>query len=59
MIEFLKENYPWLGVIAIPIIAAIIKSLAVIFKKSGRNQKIGNITGDGNTIINGDVNIKK
>jgi len=59
MIEFLRENYPWLGVTVIPILAAVIGAVAVIIKKSGRKQKVGNITGDGNTIINGDVNIKK
>ena len=55
MIEFLKENYPWLGVTVIPIIVAIISLVAVLIKKSGRKQKVGNITGDGTTIINGDI----
>ena len=55
MIEFLRENYLWLGATVIPVIGVIIKALTVIFKKSGRNQKVGNITGDGNTIINGDI----
>lgn len=59
MIEFLRENYPWLGVTVIPIIVAIISLVAVLIKKSGRKQKVGNITGNGNAVINGDVNIKK
>lgn len=55
MIEFLKENYLWLGVTIIPILAAVIGAVAVIIKKSGRKQKVGNITGDGNIVINGDI----
>lgn len=59
MIDYLKDNYLWLGATVIPIIAAIIGFVAVLVKKSGRKQKVGNITGDGNVVINGDVNIKK
>lgn len=55
MIEFLKENYLWLGATVIPVLVAIISTAAVIIKKSGRKQKVGNITGDGTTIINGDI----
>lgn len=55
MIEFLKENYLWLGVTIIPILAAVIGAVAVIIKKSGRKQRVGNITGDGNIVINGDI----
>ena len=55
MIELLKENYLWLGATVIPIIVVIIKALTAIFKKSGRKQKVGNITGDGNIVINGDI----
>lgn len=55
MIEFLKENYLWLGVTVIPILAAVIGAVAVIIKKSGRKQRVGNITGDGNNVINGDI----
>lgn len=55
MIVFLKENYLWLGATVIPIIVAIIGALAVINKKSGRKQKVKGITGDGNTVINGDI----
>lgn len=55
MIDYLKENYLWLGAIVIPIIVAIISAVAVIIKKTGRKQKVGNITGDGNTVINGDI----
>ena len=40
------------SVVAIPIICAII---GVAFKKSGRKQKVGDIHGDGNNIINGNV----
>lgn len=55
MIDYLKENYLWLGAIVIPIIVAIISAVAVIIKKTGRKQKVGNITGDGNMVINGDI----
>lgn len=55
MIDFLKENYIWLGATVIPILAAVIGAVAVIIKKSGRKQKVGSITGDGNIVINGDI----
>lgn len=55
MIDYLKENYLWLGATVIPIIVALIGVLAVICKKSGRKQKVGDIIGDGNSVINGDV----
>ena len=56
IIEFLKENYSWIGAILIPIIVAIIGAWAVIANKNGRTQKIRDIRGDGNNVINGDVN---
>lgn len=53
MMEFLAANWQWIiGVVAVPIIVAVIK---VAFSKSGRKQKVGDIHGDGNQIINGDV----
>ena len=53
MMDFIKENWQWIiGVVAVPIICAII---GVVFKKTGRKQKVGDIHGDGNSIINGDV----
>ena len=51
MIDFLKNNYLWLGAVVVPIVVALIGTL----KKSGRNQKIRDVHGDGNTFINGDV----
>lgn len=51
MIDYVKDNYLWLGAVVVPIIVALIASL----KKSGRNQKIKDVKGDGNTFINGDV----
>lgn len=59
MIEYFKENYLWIGAIVVPIIVAIIGAVAVLVKKAGRKQKVGDIRGNGNTIINGDVNEKK
>ena len=53
MVYFIKENWQWIiGVVAVPIICTII---GVVFKKAGRKQKVGDIHGDGNSIINGDV----
>ena len=59
MIEYFKENYLWIGAIVVPIIVAIIGAVAVLVKKAGRKQKVGDIRGNGNTIINGDVNEKR
>ena len=50
MIEYLKENYLWIGALIIPIVVAIIG----LFSRTKRKQKIGYIKGNGNTIINGD-----
>lgn len=55
MIEYIKNNYTWIGAVIVPILIAIIGGVFQLCKKSGRNQKVGNINGNGNTIINGDV----
>lgn len=55
MIDYLKENFQWLGAIVIPIVVAIIGLIAVLLKKSSHKQKIGDIHGNGNKIVNGDV----
>ena len=55
MIDYFKENWQWIGAIVIPIVVAIIGLVAVFVKKSGRKQKVGDIYGDGNNVINGDV----
>jgi hypothetical protein len=53
MKEFFSEYWQWIiGVVAVPIIVAVIK---VIFSKSGRKQKVGDIHGDGNQVVNGDI----
>lgn len=53
MIEFVQEYWQWIiGVVLVPIIAALI---GAVVKKSGRKQKVGDIHGNRNTIINGDV----
>lgn len=57
MIEFFANYWQWIiGVVFIPIVVAIIK---VAFSKSGREQKVGDINGNGNQLINGDVHITK
>lgn len=58
MIEYLKENYTWLGAIVVPVLVAIIGVIAAFAKKSGRKQRTGDIKGNGNKVINGDVNVK-
>lgn len=55
MIDYLKENYLWMGAIVVPIVVALIGLVAALVKKPGRKQKIGNISGSGNTVINGDM----
>ena len=55
MIEYIKNNFYWIGPVIVPILITIIGGVFHLCKKSGRNQKIGNINGSGNTIINGDV----
>ena len=53
LMNFVRVNWQWIiGVVAVPIICAII---GVAFKKAGRKQKVGDIRGNGNSIINGDV----
>ena len=54
MIDYLKENYLWIGAIVVPIIVAIIGVISDLVNKTRRKQKIGSIKGNGNTIINGD-----
>lgn len=57
MKEFLAEYWQWIiGVVLIPIVVAIIK---VAFSKSGKKQTVGDIKGNGNQVINGDVKITK
>lgn len=55
MIEYLKDNYLWIGAIVVPVVVAIIGLIASLVKKSRRRQKVGDIIGDGNSVINGDV----
>lgn len=54
MINFLKNNYLWISAIIIPLIIAIINILPLFLKKSDHNQKIHDINGNNNIIINGD-----
>ena len=54
---FCTENWQWIiGVVVVPIVVAIIK---VAFSKSGRKQTVGDVKGNGNQVINGDVHISK
>lgn len=55
MVDYIKNNYEWIGAVG-SILVAIIRGIIHLFKKSGRNQRIGDINGNGNTIINGDIN---
>lgn len=55
MIEYLKENYLWIGAIVVPVVVALIGLVAAFVKKPGRKQKVGDISGSGNTVINGDM----
>ena len=55
MIDYLKENWQWIGAIVVPVVVAIIGLMAALVKKSGRKQKVGDIHGNGNSIINGNV----
>lgn len=54
MIEYIKENSQWLGAVVVPIVVALIGVIAVLVRKAGRKQKVGDIHGDGNQVINGD-----
>ena len=57
MIDFVQQYWQWIiGAVAVPIIVAIIK---VAFAKSGRKQKVGDINGNGNQIVNGDITINQ
>lgn len=55
MIDYLKENWEWIGAIVVPIVIAIIGLVSAHVMNSGRKQKVGDISGDGNSVINGDV----
>ena len=55
MIDYLKNNYQWIGAVVVPILVALIGFISILLKKSDRSQKVGDIKGHGNTIINGDV----
>jgi hypothetical protein len=53
MIDFIGKYWQWIiGAVLVPIVAAVIGAL---LKKSGRKQKVGDIHGNRNTIINGDI----
>lgn len=55
MIDYLKNNYQWIGAAIVPILVALIGFISILLKKSDRSQKVGDINGNGNTLINGDV----
>ena len=55
MIDYIKNNYLWIGSVIVPILIAFIGGIIKLLMKSGRNQKVGDINGNGNVIINGDV----
>ena len=55
MIDYIKNNYLWIGSVIVPILIAINGGIIKLFMKSGRNQKVRDINGNGNVIINGDV----
>lgn len=55
MIEYIKDNYVWLSAVVIPVVVAIIGGIAVVINKSGRKQNVGDVKGNNNSIINGDV----
>ena len=53
MKEFWEENWQWIiGGVVVPIVVAIIGAVA---KKTERKQTVGDINGDGNHVINGDM----
>lgn len=55
MIDYLKNNYQWIGAVVVPILVALIGFFSFLLKNSDKSQKVGDINGNGNTIINGDV----
>ena len=55
MIEYLKNNYLWIGTVVVPILVAIIGFISFLLKKSDMSQKVGDVNGNGNSIINGDI----
>ncbi len=53
MIDFILKYWQWIiGVVLVPIVVAVI---GAVVKKSGRKQNVGDIHGNGNSLINGDV----
>ena len=53
MEDFFIKHWQWIiGAVVVPVIVAIIK---VVLSKSGRKQKVGDINGNGNQIVNGDI----
>lgn len=55
MLEFLQEYREILIKIVVPVLVAIIGLLGYLFQKPTRSQKIGDIKGNNNTVINGDI----
>ena len=55
MIDYLKNNYQWIGAVVVPILVALIGFISILLKKSDRSQKVGDVNGNGNSIINGDI----
>ena len=55
MIDYIKNNYLWIGSVIVPILIAIIGGIIKLLIKYDRNKKVGEINGNGNVIINGDV----
>ena len=48
MINFISEYWQWIiGVVLVPIVVAVI---GAVVKKSGRNQKVGDIHGNRNSV---------
>lgn len=53
MKEFFLEYWQWIiGSVLVPVLVVIIGNA---IKKQGRKQKVGDIHGSGNQVINGDV----
>lgn len=55
MINFLEKHKEIIIEIIVPISLALIGLLMKILNTSARSQKIGNINGNNNKVINGDV----
>ena len=43
MIEYIKNNYTWIGAVIVPILIAIIGGIIKLLMKSGRNQNVRDI----------------